>query len=211
MHITLHFFFSYVMFVSVDKLFTKKIFYYTKEFYIMNNTIIIVGKESAVCRISLSEQNNKIIAKKHNTDGYITGVKAQNRICTLAEVVNCLEQIDKKTELATPITIYTIDMVYNPISNGTPLFWFANDNKTLSGEALEEKETDLWTKFYDLYGRNITKVIFKSVSAAVQYARSSKFAITRDTKTIAEYIKNAWDDVDARSQSMIEDVMDDEI
>lgn len=179
----------------------------------MNNTIIIVSKDSALCRISLSENEGKITAKKCRPEAITNSSKnrAANRINALNEVVNCLKQIDKKTELTTPIKILTIDMVLTPIQNGTPLFWFANENRTSSGDELDPKEMELWLQFYELYGRNIMKVIFGSVASAASFAKNSKYPITKDMRTIAEYIKLAWEDVDTRVSATIEDIETDEI
>lgn len=178
----------------------------------MNNTIIIVAKETAISRVSISNCDGKIVAKKFAPTAIVTSGKAISRINALNDIVACLKQIDAKTEIeGGPIKILTIDMVLNPITNGTPLFWFMNDGKTSSGEELSDKELNLWHDFYYYYGRNITKVIFDSVSRAATFTTHSKYPITRDMKTIAEYIKHAWEDVDARTTVSVEDVETDEI
>ncbi len=205
------YFISYHVCISGQAVHYKK-YFILKGVLIMNNTIIIIAKEEAVCRYSLStNEEGKTVAKKCTPEAVVgSNVKAASRINALNDVVHCLQQIDKKDKLSSPIKILTIDMVLNPITNGTPLFWFANEGKTSSGEELNKKEIDLWTEFYSLYGRNVTKVIFGSVSSAVTFARNSKYPITKDMRTIAEYINSAWDDVNAKSKT-VEDMETDEI
>ena len=167
--------------------------------------IIIISKGAATNRTSFSLNHGAVQgnAKTYKPDSIVSnGVKAQTRINALNTLIETMNQIILSGYEGI-VKIHTIGMVKDFIDNGTAVYWLDNGGKTMAGDDVNETELALWAQFYQLSAQLSGRIMFANVSSAPNYVKATIKKTDEqkaEEKIIADYISQAWEDVNARQQ-----------
>jgi hypothetical protein len=167
--------------------------------------IIIVGRGTSICRVSISENAAKLKEFNGVVPEIVTG---STRINALACINHTLEQLLPEVlegKLKEPTVIYTVGLVVDMIHNGSCKYWLLGDGcKKITGEQVCQEEMAQWTKFFELYAQMILHIIFKDVSS-LAIKKGSRIPVTNEQRILNGYVEQAWKKTELIAPTLEED------